>query len=69
MTVTGRNPPKRAASASKAKAFVATCSADEIARQTRVEQLRKMVAAGEYRVEPAELAVSILRRALAAKQE
>jgi anti-sigma28 factor (negative regulator of flagellin synthesis) len=68
MTVTGRNPPKRATSASKAKAFVATCSADEIARQSRVDELRRMVAAGEYRVEPEELAVSILRRALVAKQ-
>jgi hypothetical protein len=37
---------------------------EEIARAARVEQLRRLVAAGKYQVEPKRLAARILARAL-----
>jgi hypothetical protein len=37
---------------------------EEIARAVRVEQLRRLVAAGRYQVEPKRLAARILSRAL-----
>jgi anti-sigma28 factor (negative regulator of flagellin synthesis) len=45
-------------------AFLATQSGEDIARQSRVETLRRLVAAGRYRVEPENLASAILQRAL-----
>lgn len=63
MKGTGRLTPKRAPAGSK-QAFLSTQSGAEIARASRVENLRRMVAAGRYRVEPEQLAESILRRAL-----
>lgn len=67
MSVTSRNPPKRAASR-KADDYVATCSGSEVARQSRVQELRRLVASGQYRVEPRMLAKSILSRSLFLKQ-
>ena len=63
MKGTGRLTPKRSQAGSK-QAFLSTQSGAEIARASRVENLRRMVASGRYRVEPEQLAESILRRAL-----
>jgi len=59
MTGTSRLPSKGKA-VSRA---VATGSGD-IARQSRVEQLRRMVAAGQYQVDPYKLALKIMVKAL-----
>jgi anti-sigma28 factor (negative regulator of flagellin synthesis) len=45
------------------KAVLSTSPA-MIARQSRVEEIRRLVAAGKYRVEPQKLALKILTRAL-----
>jgi anti-sigma28 factor (negative regulator of flagellin synthesis) len=39
-------------------------SGEQIARAARVEELRRLVAAGRYHVEPRKLAAKILSRAL-----
>jgi anti-sigma28 factor (negative regulator of flagellin synthesis) len=58
MTVTSKLPASR-----KASKQVATASGD-VARQARVEELRQMVAAGRYQVDPYKLALKIMVRAL-----
>jgi anti-sigma28 factor (negative regulator of flagellin synthesis) len=63
MTFTGR-PTSRKLSGKRA-AIAASHSAEQIARAARVEELRRLVVAGRYRVEPRKLAVRILARALA----
>jgi anti-sigma28 factor (negative regulator of flagellin synthesis) len=62
MTFTGRHTSRKLAS--KRAAMMATRSGEQIARTARVEELRRLVAAGRYRVEPYRLAVRILARAL-----
>ena len=47
--------------------FLATQSGEDIARQSRVETLRRLVAAGRYKVESDTLAEAILRRAIGRK--
>jgi anti-sigma28 factor (negative regulator of flagellin synthesis) len=44
--------------------FLASSSGPMIARAARVAELRKLVAAGRYKVEPMKLAQRILARAL-----
>lgn len=44
-----------------------TQTGEQIARAARVEELRRLVAAGRYHVEPRRLAAQILARALATK--
>ena len=39
-------------------------NADQVARRIRVEQLRQMVAEGEYKVSPQRIALKILVKAL-----
>lgn len=41
---------------------------EQIARAVRVEELRRLVAAGRYEVEPRRLAARILQRALAPRK-
>ncbi|HEY0705989.1 MAG TPA: flagellar biosynthesis anti-sigma factor FlgM [Polyangia bacterium] len=41
---------------------------EQIARAVRVEELRRLVAAGRYQVEPHKLAARILQRALAPRR-
>jgi anti-sigma28 factor (negative regulator of flagellin synthesis) len=41
---------------------------EQIARAVRVEELRRLVAAGRYQVEPRKLADRILQRALAPRR-
>lgn len=41
---------------------------EQIARAVRVEELRRLVAAGRYKVEPNRLAARILERALAPRK-
>lgn len=65
MAITGRNPARKAITKQTADAYTSTLSGADIARSERVEALRRMVTAGEYRVDCAVLAQSILRRALA----
>jgi anti-sigma28 factor (negative regulator of flagellin synthesis) len=43
---------------------MAARSGEEIARAVRVEELRRLVASGRYRVEPQKLALKILAKAL-----
>ena len=59
MTVTSRLPSKGNAVSKE----IATASGD-VARQARIIELRRMVAAGQYRVEPYKLALRIMVRAL-----
>ncbi|MCG5051873.1 MAG: flagellar biosynthesis anti-sigma factor FlgM [Myxococcales bacterium] len=66
MKGTGRLTTRRAPAGNKAD-FLATQSGEDVARAARVEDLRRMVASGRYRVEPDRLAERILRRALARK--
>jgi len=54
----------RAAAGNK-QSFLSAQSGEDIARASRVEDLRRMVAAGRYRVQPEQLAERILRSALA----
>lgn len=68
MKGTGRLTPRRAPAGNK-QAYLSTRSGEEIARASRVENLRRMVASGRYRVEPEQLAESILRRALGRRTE
>jgi anti-sigma28 factor (negative regulator of flagellin synthesis) len=60
MKVTGRLGTKKSV---RDKAIAAAGSGD-IGRQARVEELRRMVAGGRYRVDPYRLALRILVRAL-----
>ncbi len=64
MKGTGRLTPRRAPAGNK-QAYLSTRSGEDIARASRVEDLRRLVAAGRYRVEPEQLAERILRRAFA----
>jgi anti-sigma28 factor (negative regulator of flagellin synthesis) len=64
MTVTGRHSPRKVTSRAKATAVAGARTGDEIAQAARVEELRQMVAAGRYKVEPHKLALRILARAL-----
>jgi anti-sigma28 factor (negative regulator of flagellin synthesis) len=63
MKGTGRLTPRRAPADTK-QAFLSTRSGEDIVRAARVEDLRRLVAAGRYRIEPEQLAERILRRAL-----
>ncbi len=63
MKGTGRLTPRRAPAGNK-QAYLSTRSGEDIARASRVEDLRRLVAAGRYRVEPEQLAERILSRAL-----
>jgi anti-sigma28 factor (negative regulator of flagellin synthesis) len=63
MTFTGRHTSRKLSSK---RASVATSqTGEQVARAVQVEALRRLVAAGRYRVEPYKLAVRILARALA----
>jgi anti-sigma28 factor (negative regulator of flagellin synthesis) len=64
MTFTGRHTSRKLSS--KRAPMAVSRSGEQIARATRVEELRRLVAAGRYRVEPYKLAVRILARALGA---
>ncbi len=63
MTFTGRHTSRKLSG--KRASVAASRSGEQIARAARVEELRRLVAAGRYRVEPYKLAVRILARALA----
>lgn len=62
MTGTGRLSARKGLS--KTRMALAGTPAEQIARQARVQELRQLVAAGRYRVEPNRLALKILVRAL-----
>ncbi len=49
-----------------AMAPLAHVRSETVARQLRVEELRRLVASGRYRVEPQRLAMAILFRSLGA---
>ena len=66
MKGTGRLTPRRAQADNK-QAYLSTRSGEDIARASRVEDLRRVVAAGRYQVEPQRLAERILMRALAGR--
>jgi anti-sigma28 factor (negative regulator of flagellin synthesis) len=61
MKVTGRHPAK---SQSPNKA-IASAGTSEMGHGARVKELKRLVAAGRYRVSPARVAARILIRALA----
>ncbi len=63
MKVTGRAAPRKAVS-SKSQDFLASQSGPQIARQSRLGELRRLVAAGQYKVDSEKLATKILARAL-----
>ena len=63
MSFTGRQTTRKLPSGSK-RAITETNSGEQIARAVRVEELRRLVAAGRYQVEPQKLAVRILSQAL-----
>ena len=63
MSFTGRQSTRKFPAGSK-RAITETNSGEQIARAVRVEELRRLVAAGRYQVEPQKLAMSILTRAL-----
>jgi anti-sigma28 factor (negative regulator of flagellin synthesis) len=60
MKVTGRHPAK---SISPSKA-IASAGTTEMGHGARVKELKRLVAAGRYRVNPTQLAARILIRAL-----
>lgn len=64
MKGTGRLTSRRAAAGNK-QSFLSAQSGEDIARASRVEDLRRLVVAGRYRVQPEQLAERILRQALA----
>jgi anti-sigma28 factor (negative regulator of flagellin synthesis) len=64
MTFTGRHTSRKLSS-KRASSMATSRSGEQVARAARVEELRRLVAAGRYRVEPYKLAVRILARALA----
>jgi anti-sigma28 factor (negative regulator of flagellin synthesis) len=63
MTFTGRHTSRKLSG--KRASMATSRSGEQVARAARVEALRRLVAAGRYRVEPYKLAVRILARALA----
>jgi anti-sigma28 factor (negative regulator of flagellin synthesis) len=63
MAYTGRQTTRKLPSSGKG-AITETHSGEEIARSSRIEELRRLVAAGRYEVEPHKLAIRILARAL-----
>ena len=64
MKGTSRLRTHRAVAGNK-QSFLSAQSGDDIARASRVEDLRRLVVAGRFRVQPDQLAERILRRALA----
>ena len=62
MAFTGRQTSRKVTPGKRG--ITETKSGEEIARASRVEELRQLVAAGRYQVEPQKLAMSILARAL-----
>jgi anti-sigma28 factor (negative regulator of flagellin synthesis) len=64
MAFTGRSTSGKLTPGKGAHPSSGTQTGDEIARAVRVEQLRRLVAAGQYQVEPKRLAARILARAL-----
>ena len=64
MKGTNRLTPGRATAGNK-QSFLSGQSGEDIARASRVEDLRRLVVAGRYRVQPEQLAERILRQALA----
>jgi anti-sigma28 factor (negative regulator of flagellin synthesis) len=63
MTFTGRHTSRKLLG--KRASLATSRTGEQVARAARVEALRRLVAAGRYRVEPYKLAVRILARALA----
>jgi anti-sigma28 factor (negative regulator of flagellin synthesis) len=61
MSVTGRTT--RSKQTTK-RAATAAASGEMIVRAARVEELRRLVSSGRYKVEPFKLALKILARAL-----
>lgn len=59
MTVTSKAPGR-----SKAVHKAVAASGADVARAARVEELRRMVASGRYKVNPYKLALKIMVRAL-----
>ena len=62
MAFTGRQTSRKVAPGKRG--ISETQTGEQIARAVRVEELRRLVAAGRYQVEPQKLAMSILARAL-----
>jgi anti-sigma28 factor (negative regulator of flagellin synthesis) len=62
MAFTGRQTSRKVAPGKRA--ITETQTGEQIARAARVEEIRRLVAAGRYQVEPQKLAMSILARAL-----
>ncbi len=63
MSVTGRLTPKKSGSPAK-RDFLSSQSGPQIARSARVNELRRLVASGKYKVDGEQLAVKILAKAL-----
>jgi anti-sigma28 factor (negative regulator of flagellin synthesis) len=62
MTFTGRHTSRKLSG--KRASMATSRNGEQVARAVRVEALRRLVAGGRYRVEPYQLAVRILARAL-----
>ena len=62
MTMTGRHTSRKLST--PGKRAMATQDGEQIARGARIEELRRLIAAGRYKVEPKKLAARILDRAL-----
>ena len=62
MAFTGRQTSRKVAPSKRG--ITETQSGEQIARASRVEEIRRLVASGRYHVEPQKLAMSILARAL-----
>jgi anti-sigma28 factor (negative regulator of flagellin synthesis) len=62
MAFTGRHTSRKVAPGKRG--ISETQTGEQIAREVRVEELRRLVASGRYQVEPQKLASSILARAL-----
>jgi anti-sigma28 factor (negative regulator of flagellin synthesis) len=65
MSFTGRHTSRKHAPGKRS--VTETQSGEQIARAARVEELRRLVASGRYRVESHKLAQRILSRALSLK--
>jgi anti-sigma28 factor (negative regulator of flagellin synthesis) len=62
MAFTGRQTSRKVAPGKQGITEAQT--GEQIARASRVEEIRRLVASGRYQVEPQKLAMSILARAL-----
>ncbi len=64
MTMTGKLPTRKNPHAAASARFLATHSGAQIAHQSQLSDLRRLLADGEYQVDSQKLARQILARAL-----